>query len=186
MFRNFKIILSSLSKLSLLTLFLLFSSQILCDEDSNAKEVGNFKNSFSIQLGLNGAIQRQSSFGLQFIPPDLSYSRELLKKNDLSLSTASFYDNIGVQVDGNNFTYRIGQRFDIAYEIGTYSPYITTAAALIHNHHTRNISPVYGFGLLKKINERILWVNEINFQEVNSHDQTYGIINFSTGLNFLF
>ncbi len=142
--------------------------------------------SLSVQIGVNGNSQDSSSYGLQFIPPDLAYSRELFDNDSINISTASFYDNIGVKVKDTDFSYRVGQRVDIGLELGKYTPYITTGFGIIRNEHHYQTSPVYGTGFLVRISERFLLVNEVNIQNVRYQNSRFDILNISTGVVYAF
>lgn len=91
-----------------------------------------------------------------------------------------------MQIENDDFSYRIGQRIDFGFEFDRYTAYSTIGFGIMRNNHKRQTSPVYGFGFLTEINKKILWVNEINFQDVRSGDAHYKIANLSTGLTFLF
>ena len=161
-------------------LILGFTSQTLADS------VNRYTNSFSVQFGLNGAMQAPQSYGLQFIPPDLSYSHELYDDDVINISTATFYDNIGVKVKDTNFTYRVGQRIDFGLELGKYTPYVTLGLGSIRNAHHYQTSLVYGTGFLVRIAKRWLVVNEINFQNVHYGNSHYDILNASVGFVYAF
>lgn len=149
-------------------------------------KVNHYNQSFSIQIGLNGTLQNSSSFGLQFFPPDMSYSRELFDNDVVNISTATFYDNIGVLIKESNFSYRVGQRIDVGLELGKYTPYVTLGLGIIKNDHHHQTSPVYGTGFLTKISKGVMWVNEINFQNVYYQSSRYDIVNLSTGITWGF
>jgi len=146
----------------------------------------SYKNSISIQVGINGVMHNGHSFELQFFPPDLSYAREIFENEILDISTATFYDNIGVEINGANFSYRVGQRIDVGLKIGNYVPYATLGFGIIKYPRHRQTSPVYGIGFLEKITKRFLWVNEINFQDVFYQNSYNTIANISTGIVYNF
>ncbi len=153
---------------------------------ARANNEGNYTSSLSVQVGINGTLQDFSSFGLQFIPPDVSYSHELFNNDVLNISTASFYDNIGVKIKGTNFSYRVGQRIDFGIELGKYLPYATLGFGVMRYSHHWQTSPVYGIGFLTRITERLLWVNELNFQDVSYQKSHRTITNISSGIVFAF
>jgi hypothetical protein len=119
------------------------------------------------------------------IPPDVSYSHELFDNDTWNISTSTFYDNIGVKIKGTNFSYRVGQRMDVGMELGKYTPYATFGFGIMRYAHNHQTTPVYGTGVLKRISERFLWVNEINFQGV-SYQGHATVVNVSTGLVYAF
>lgn len=167
-----------------LLIFAIISFTTFC---ANAADIdASYKNSVSIQFGINGATQSKNSFELQFFPPDLSYAREIYEGEFYDISTSTFYDNISVKVRDTNFSYRVGQRMDFGIKIRNYIPYVTIGLGIIRSQHHYQTSPVYGAGLLTKITKRFLWVNEINFQDVR-YQQTYATIaNLSTGIVYNF
>ena len=61
------------------------------------------KHSISAQVGVSGVSEYPSTFGLQFPPFDASYAYKFFDNNRYSISNATFYDNIGVEIDGMNF-----------------------------------------------------------------------------------
>ena len=137
------------------------------------------KHSLSAQIGLNGAMSDKNSFGLQALPPDMSYSYKLFDDNKYMVSTSTFYDNIGVQMDDVNFFYRVGQRFDAGYEIKDTFIYGTLGLGyMVMQGTTNGISPVYGFGIAKDISRSWAVMSELNFQNIKS--QT--IVNLSVGV----
>lgn len=148
------------------------------------EEKKHYYNSVSVQVGFNGTLQ-DSKYDLQLLPPDLSYSHELFSDNFI-LSTSSFYDNIGVKVQDTEFTYRIGQRMDLGLEVGKYTPYLCLGLGVIRNDHHYQTSPVYGSGLSFALSQRIMWINELNFQNVVYHKNHYTIANLSTGIVYNF
>ncbi|MBU6338630.1 MAG: hypothetical protein KGQ36_01470 [Rickettsiales bacterium] len=153
---------------------------------AKADNVNKYNQSISIQFGLNGVLHDSKSYGLAFIPPDLAYSHELFDNDVINISTATFYDNIGVKVLDTNFSYRVGQRFDFGVELGKYMPYVTFGLGIIRNAHHYQTSPVYGSGILFRISKKLLWANEINFQNVYYQNSHYEILNLSTGLTYGF
>ncbi len=150
-----------------------------------AQKINQFTNSISIQIGANGTT-KSGNFGLQFIPPDISYSREIFDNDFLNISTATFYDNIGVKINNSNFSYRLGQRIDFGIEIHRFTPYLTIGIAAIKNVHHFHSSAVYGSEILYRVSKRIILVNELNFQNVHFQSQRNKIVNLSTGLVFAF
>lgn len=163
------------------TLATLLSSSL-----AKADNVNKYKQSFSIQFGINGYNSNQQSYGFAVVPPDFAYSHELFDNDLLNISTATFYDNIGVNVKGREFTYRVGQRLDFGLELGKYTPYVTLGFGTMRGGHNFQTSAVYGSGFLTRISERWLWVNEINFQNIHSQNSSYVIANISTGLTYGF
>lgn len=155
-----------------------------------AEESGSLsKHSVSVQVGLNGAMQDSKSYGFQSVPPDMSYAYEFFDNNHINLSTATFYDNIGVKVLDTNFSYRVGQRFDLGFELKHYTPYVTLGLATIRYGHNYQTSPVYGVGFLTRLNKvskRLSLVDEINFQHVTYQNSGYDIVNVSIGLVYNF
>lgn len=145
-----------------------------------------YDQSLSIQIGVNGNSQDSSSYGLQLVPPDLAYSKELFDNDSINISTASFYDNIGVKVRDTDFSYRIGQKIDVGLELGKYTPYVTAGLGIIRNDHHYQTSPVYGTGFLVRISERFLLVNEANIQNVRYQNSRFDILNISTGVVYAF
>ena len=154
--------------------------------ENDLKKTNRYSQSLSIQFGINGYLSDKNSFGLQLIPPDLSYSVELFDNDIFNISTAIFYDNIGVKIKDSNFSYRFGQRLDFGYEFGIFTPYITMGLGSIRKNHNYQTSMIYGGGFLTKIRERILWANEINFQDVHRSNSSYKIANLSTGIVYAF
>ena len=163
-----------------LALFVVFISQV-----AQADEKRHYNQSISLQIGENGTLQ-DGQYSLAFVPPDVSYSHELFDNDIVNISTATTYDNIGVKIQGANFSYRIGQRVDFGLELGKYTPYITIGMASIRGGHHYQTSPVYGSGFLVRIAKRFLWVNELNFQSVHYQQKDYDIVNLSTGLIYAF
>ncbi|NBV07170.1 MAG: hypothetical protein EBS06_08070 [Proteobacteria bacterium] len=155
-------------------------SPALCDD------VNKYTQSISVQFGINGSLNDAKSYGLNFLPPDLSYSHELYDDDFFNISTATFYDNIGVKVQDTNFSYRVGQRIDFGVELEKYTPYITTGFGTMRNAHHYQTSLVYGTGFLIRIAERYLWANEINFQNVHYQNSQQDIVNISTGITYAF
>lgn len=170
--------------LLVLTLFVVSYSCESFSKDS--VKLNEFNQSVSIQIGLNGNLSDSQSYGLQLLPPDLSYSREIFKINDFNLSTSTFYDNIGVKISDANFKYRIGQRVDIVRAFNLYSPYLTIGLGSMRTNNNYQTSLVYGAGLLMKISKRFSLVNEINFQNVHHQSKDYNIVNLSTGMVYNF
>ncbi len=152
---------------------------------AEAFEKRDFRNSVSLQLGINGTVQ-DSKYDLVFIPPDLSYSREIFDNDNVNISTATYYDNIGVEIEGSNFSYRVGQRIDIGYEIENYVPYITAGIGIIKNAHHFQTAPVYGVGIMYQLSPRVWLVNEINFQNVRYQNRHYDIANLAIGVTYMF
>ncbi len=145
------------------------------------------KHSLSAQIGANGVSGVLSTFGLQFFPFDASYAYKFFDNNRYSLSTATFYDNIGVEMEGMNFNYRIGQRVDFGIETKDSLFYGTIGLAnLFIDNSTSQISPVYGFGFARDITHHFAIVTEINFQDVWKAMGHYNIANFSVGLIYCF
>lgn len=176
------------SELTMRAIFLTISFLMVIFSSFSAKadEKNRYKQSFSVQIGINGSLQDSSSYGLQFLPPDLAYSHELFDNDVINISTATFYDNIGVKVKNTNFSYRVGQRLDFGMELGKYTPYLTLGFGMIRNAHHYQTSPVYGTGFLIRISERFLLVNEVNFQNVIYNNLHYDIVNLSSGLVYAF
>jgi hypothetical protein len=155
--------------------------------NANAEKSGSLnRNSVAIQFGLNGTIQSSDNWGLQMLPPDLSYAYEFFDNNNLNISTATFYDNIGVEIKDTNFSYRVGQRVDFALEFQKFTAYSTFGLASIRYGHKYQTSPVYGVGFLKYLMPHILSVYELNFQNVKYQNARYDIVNFSIGLVYNF
>ena len=152
-------------------------AEFFATHPAQAISKNNYKNSVSLRFGLNGATQVRSSYGLAFLPPDASYARELFNNGKFNLTTTSFYDNIGVKVNETNFSYRVGQRFDIAAYFGKYAPYLTYGLGIMRTDHHYQISSVYGTGLFIKTSERMGVVEEVNLQKVSSQNRQYDIIN---------
>lgn len=145
------------------------------------------RHSVSIQFGVNGALQSDESFGLQLVPPDISYGYEFFDNNLFNFSTATFYDNIGVKVRDAEFTYRVGQRIDLAREFkNCCTPYITGGIATIRRGHHYQTGPVYGAGILFKIMKKFSLVNEVNMQRVFYQNSGYDILNASVGVVYDF
>ena len=142
--------------------------------------------SISIQVGINGVNNDRSSYGLQLLPPDIAYSREIFNFKTLNISGGVFYDNIGVKIKDQNFSYRFGARVDLGFDMGRYNPYITSGYATIRNGVHYQPAIVFGSGFLTKINRNLMWSNEINFQNVEYANSSYTIVNLSTGVNYLF
>ena len=145
------------------------------------------KHSLSAQIGANGVSGVFSTFGLQFFPFDASYAYKFFDNNRYSLSTATFYDNIGVEIDGMNFNYRFGQRVDFGIETKDSLLYGTIGLAnLFIDNAASQISPVYGFGFARDITNSFAIITEINFQDVWKAVGHYNIANFSVGLIYSF
>lgn len=145
------------------------------------------KHSFSAQVGVNGVLSSPSTFGLQLFPFDVSYGYKLFDNNKYSLSTSVFYDNIGVDIDGINFNYRLGQRFDFGFETNDIFIYGTVGIAnLFIDGASNQISPVYGFGLARDISHHFAVVTEINFQDIWKYYGHYNILNLSLGFIYSF
>lgn len=142
--------------------------------------------SLSIQIGVNGVNDDRKSYGLQFIPPDISYSHELFDNDIMNISGGIFYDNIGVKIKDKNFSYRVGTRVDFGLEIEKYTPYLTVGFATIRNAHNYQSSKIFGTGILTRINQNFMLINEINFQNVHYKNSIYTIVNLSIGINYLF
>lgn len=168
------------------TLFIVACLISAVTTSARADNVNKYRQSISIQFGLNGNLHDSKSYGLAFIPPDLAYSRELFDNDIINVSTATFYDNIGVEIRDTNFSYRVGQRFDVGVELGKYTPYVTLGFGIIRNAHHYQTSPVYGSGILFRLSKQLLWANEINFQNVLYKNSHYEIVNLSTGLTYGF
>ena len=172
-------------------IFLLFLISFFCAQSATAYEPevevvpgkeNRYNSSISVQFGINGMSRNSQSYGLQFIPPDMSYSRELFDNDVVNISTATFYDNIGVKENGVNYSYRVGQRLDFGLELGKYTPYVTLGAGVMRYTHRYQTSPVYGIGFLKRMSKRVFFVNEINFQHVKYRDTSGDIVNLSVGI----
>jgi len=99
-----------------------FLGATLLSVNAQADNINYYNQSISLQAGINGILENSNSFGLQLIPPDISYSRELFDDDNVNISTATFYDNIGVKITDNNFSYRFGQRMDFGVELEKYTP----------------------------------------------------------------
>ena len=157
---------------------------------SQADEVNLYNSSISVQFGLNGSAGNKDSYGLAFLPPDISYSRELFDNDFWNISAGAFYDNIGVKVankdQSTNFSYRVGTRIDFGIELGKYTPYITTGLGTIRNSQHYQTSPVYGTGFLIRLSKHLLMINELNFQKVAFNQEGYTIVNLSTGITYGF
>ena len=164
---------------------LLFSKLAFADVETT-----NHRHAVSIQIGENGITGDWKSFGLQFFPPDLSYSYKFFDNNKIAISTSTFYDNIGVNPsDSKNldFTYRLGQRIDIGYEFKDTLVYTTLGIAnMFVKNKNGYLSPVYGFGVARDISNRFAIVTELNFQDINMNGKRYNIANASVGLIFNF
>ena len=146
-------------------------------------ETTQLKHSVSVQLGINGAAGKKGSFGLQAIPPDLSYSYKLFDNNRYVFSTSFFYDNISVQLENMNFNYRFGQRVDLGYEMKDTLLYGTFGMGyMVMQKLSNSTSPVYGFGIVRDITTHLAIMSELNFQNIKS--QT--IINYSIGVIYSF
>lgn len=171
-------------QISLVIILFAFSANALA---GSTEESGSLsKHSLSLQVGINGAMQDTKSYGFQSIPPDVSYAYEFFDNNHFDISTATFYDNIGVKIADTDFSYRVGQRFDLAFEMQHCTPYVTLGLASIRYGHKYQTSPVYGFGYLKKISKHLAFVNEINFQHVTYQKSGYDILNASVGVVYNF
>jgi len=170
-------------KQKLITLLAL--SMALISSPAKAGEKRHYNSSISVQVGVNGTLQ-DSKYDLVFLPPDLAYSHELFDNDVFNISTSTYYDNIGVKVQDTNFTYRVGQRVDFGMELGKYTPYLTLGLGTIRNAHHYQTSPVYGTGILYRMSERFLWVNELNLQNVVYHKSHYDVANLSTGVVYAF
>jgi hypothetical protein len=175
-----------MKKIHLLILTLAIFPQSAKAKD-HAEESGSLsRHSISIQVGLNGTLQNSKSYGFQSIPPDMAYSYEFFDNNKINMTTSTFYDNIGVKIQDKNFSYRVGQRIDVAMEMKHLTPYITFGLGTIRYGHVYQSSPVYGFGILKKISRNMSLVNEINFQRVYYNHNSYDILNASIGVVYNF
>jgi hypothetical protein len=52
-----------------------------------------------------------------------------------------------------------------------------------YDHQT---TPVYGSGILYRMSKRLLFVNELNFQPIKHQDDHYEVVNFTTGVAYIF
>lgn len=75
---------------------------------------------------------------------------------------------------------------DIGFNAKRYTPYLTLGFAAIRYGHNYQTNPVYGAGLLYKITKVVLWVGEINFQNVRYQGNHYDIVNITSGVSFVF
>lgn len=167
---------------------ILFILLIICAKNAFADvESTNYKHSVSAQFGLNGEASDFSTFGLQVFPFDTAYTYKLFDNNRYAFSTSTFYDNIGVQIDGLNFNYRLGQRVDLNFEFKDTLFYGTIGVASMFIDNEKNIeSVVYGFGIVRDVTDRFAVVTELNFQNLAKNMKNYDIINFSIGVIYSF
>lgn len=172
-------------KILFTAILLLISQNLFAAEAEKSGSLS--KHSMSVQFGMNGILQQSDTYELQLLPPDVSYSYEFFDNNLFNFSTSTFYDNIGVAVRDTNFSYRVGQRLDIAMEFkNCCTPYITAGLGVIRNAHHYQTMPVYGIGVLFKLMKKLSLVNEVNVQKVHYQRSDYDILNVSIGVVYNF
>ncbi len=152
---------------------------------NDGEKINEFENSVAFQVGANGTAH-DGDFEFAFFPIDVAYSRELYDNDLINVSTSSFYDYIDTDVEGMNFEYRLGQKVEVGFEIGKYTPYVTAGFATIKRAYDHQTTPVYGSGILYRMSKRLLFVNELNFQPIKHQDDHYEVVNFTTGVAYIF